>query len=199
MAKKKKKGGFAYMDFLIVGGIATVAYFLFSSFSKGPIKPPVNPEITPPVTPPVTPPTTPIIAPSGGTGGTGGSGKDFVRFTDTERNKQLMMGNTTDKDAIKAVQLFLKKLGYYENIVDGIWGSGTERAVDLYMGSSQLLPTPVTLRKFGIKAAKFSTSQIFGNDPETSPLFDMGMTYQEHLGRSWLNTEDAIRATYTDL
>lgn len=51
MAKKKKKGGFAYMDFLIVGGIASAAYFLFSSFSRGPIRTD-SPALTPPANPP---------------------------------------------------------------------------------------------------------------------------------------------------
>jgi hypothetical protein len=191
MAKKKKKGGFAYMDFLIVGGIATVAYFLFSSFSKGPIKPTVNPEITPPVTPPVTPPTTPIIAPSGGTGGTT---VDVVYFTDKEKKDPILRYGqpANDSKIIRALQIFLTKAGWDTKGIDGVYGDNTEAALKGYLRWTSLLPVVTSLERLGIDSAKFSTKQVFGYDPNDFIL----NFYEEYIGsvKGWQQTPDSIKA-----
>ena len=193
MAKKNKKGGFNIMDFVIVGGIAAVAYILFSSFKKGPAKeePIKDPVITPPN------PTGPVT--QSNTQSSGGSGKDFVRFTESVINQTLLRGNhsTNNADAVKAVQLFLTKSGYSTNGIDGVFGNDTETALDNYLRSSQLLPTPVKLFDLGIEAVKFSTGQIFGYDPETS--FLRTGTFDEYIGKQWEMTNDSIKATTGNL
>ena len=192
MAKNNKKGGFNVMDFVIVGGIAAVAYFLFSSFSRGPKKeePTKDPVITPPN------PTGPVT--QSNTQSSGGSGKDFVRFTEAVINKDLLKGNSNNNvDAVKAVQLFLTKSGYNTQGIDGVFGTNTETALDLYLGSSQLLPTPINLFDLGIEAVKFSTGQIFGYDPKTS--FLRTGTFDEYIGRQWEMTNDSIKATTGNL
>jgi peptidoglycan hydrolase-like protein with peptidoglycan-binding domain len=108
----------------------------------------------------------------------------------------MLKGNSNDVDAVKAVQLFLTKSGYDTNGIDGVWGQNTETAVDLYLGSSQLLPTPLTLKELGIRAAKFSTRQIFGYNPDS--VLQQGL-YYEYIGRSWQQTTDSIKATSENL
>lgn len=166
MAKKnKKKGGFAIMDFLIVGGIAAVAYFLFSSFKKA------GPIITPTVVDPNT-----TINPAGGGGGSGAGGAGVnpaeYYFTGSERAQQLLRGNhsTNPINSVKAVQVFLTKSGHSTQGIDGIFGDNTEDAIDAYFSTSRLLPTPVTLDELGIYAINFSNNRIFGNDTKASVI-----------------------------
>jgi len=190
MAKNNKKGGFNIMDFLIVGGIAAVAYILFSSFKRGPAKeePTKDPVIPPPT------PSGPVTQSN-----TQSSGAiDFVRFKQAVINKDLLKGNSDNNvDAVKAVQLFLTKSGYNPQGIDGVFGTNTETALDLYMGSSQLLPTPISLWDLGIEAVKFSTGQIFGYNPKTS--FLRNGTFDEYIGKQWEMTNDSKKATTGNL
>jgi hypothetical protein len=189
MAKKnKKKGGFAIMDFLIVGGIAAVAYFLFSSFKKA----------TPIITPPVLDPNT-TINPAGGAGGSGAGGAGVnpaeVYFSGSERAQQLVKGyNTNPINSVKAVQVFLTKSGHSTQGIDGIFGDNTENAIDAYFGTSSLFSTPVTLEELGIYAINFSNNRIFGKDPRGSVL--SGSLPKEYINKTtgWVVNDDSMKA-----
>lgn len=190
MAKNNKKNGFKIMDFLIVGGIAAVAYFLFSSFKRAPVK---ETAVIPPVTPVVVPPN-----PTGTIQTQSSSVGDFVRFKQAVINQDLLRGNLNNVDAVKAVQLFLTNSGYNTQGIDGVFGTNTETALDLYLGSSQLLPTPISLFNLGIEAVKFSTGQIFGYNPKKSIFFRTGI-FDEYIGKQWVMTNDSKKATTGNL
>jgi hypothetical protein len=187
MAKKNKKGGFNIMDFAIVGGIAAVAYFLFSSFSKGPIR---TDNVTNPVIPPNPTTPNPVIPPPAPNTGANTEG-DFVEFTDKVINATMLKSLNNDVNAVKALQLYLTDTGYSTKGIDGVFGNDTENALDLWGNTSQLFPSPISLKDLGIKAVKFSTRQIFGNDPKS--IF-FNTIWEEYKGKNWISTNDAIKA-----
>ncbi|NDG31013.1 peptidoglycan-binding protein [bacterium] len=123
MAKRKNKGGFNSMDFIIVGGIAAIAYFLFGSFTT---KRNVdtsnnnnqnNNQITPPpadgsVTTQSTTTTTP----------------NFYYFTDAELNTLLYKGMPKNL-MVRALQIYLTYRGCNPMGIDGVFGTNTEDAL----------------------------------------------------------------------
>ena len=169
MAKKNKKGGFNIMDFAIVGGIAAVAYFLFSSFSKGPIR---TDNVTNPVTPnPVIPP-----PPSGPVTQSTGSGLTEIYFNSEDRNKILKLGSRGDE--VKALQLYLKIAG--KNIgasgADGIFGGDTLNALKSFGNVEQ-----TTLGTIGVNVINVSTGRVYGKSP-----FQMLNIAQEWTANGWV-------------
>jgi hypothetical protein len=124
MAKRKKIGAFKSMDFIIVGGIAAIAYFLFSSFTTKKNtnnNNNTNGQITP-VIPPVTPPSGAVT-----TQGTTPSASK-VNFTDAQMKTVLYKG-MSENLMVRALQIFLTKRGCNPNGIDGAFGTGTENAL----------------------------------------------------------------------
>lgn len=174
MAKSKKrgkKGGFMPMDFLIVGGIAAVAYFLFSSFSRGPIQTPALDTGTTP---------NPQNNTTGGGTTTQSTGTQTtindIYFNSTERSKVLKKGDSGNE--VKALQLYLKiagkNLGVYG--ADGVFGTDTENALRSFGNT-----TSTTLDTLGIESIKLSTGQVYGKNP-----FDIFKKPAEWTNNGWV-------------
>jgi len=124
MAKRKNKGGFGSMDFIIVGGIAALAYFLFSSFTtKKDTNNNNNNNTNGQITPAVTPPPSGAITTQGTT-----PTASKVNFTDAQM-KTILFKGMSENLMVRALQIFLTKRGCNPNGIDGVFGTDTENAL----------------------------------------------------------------------
>ena len=93
-------------------------------------------------------------------------------------------------DDVKTLQSKLKRWGYYDGSVDGVFGSGTKKAVEYFQRKNGLTPDGVvgaaTAKKLGMSISSSSSSSSSGGSSQKNNLYLLArLVYGEARGEPY--------------